>query len=406
MNIFQIITAPFLGGVIGWVTNDIAVRMLFRPYKPLYILGLKFHGAIPSNHERLAGAISNIITTQLLSKDELSKKIRELILNQKNIESMVDYAFDANIQKLKDKENLSNVSLKLSEILSSALSENIPAVAEKLIQNEGEFANARKILRQIIYSIVKEVKISPEVAEYVVNKSFSSFLSPKNIREIIIEWLNEQNIDALKKSFNGDFLAEIITEVAAKPVLVSFRKMMERDTVKVENYIHNLVETRVKKVVIQGVVEIKPAQRFTLETIDSFEESAFQFVHSYVKNHHKELIDTFNNKINLPILIYDSIMAINPEIITSSEQYYWLKKELSKLIYNELEKNTDKLIDYLLTYFDFKTIIKERILSFSPQKIEVLILEIANRELKFIIYIGGILGFVIGLTQALWLMLS
>jgi len=406
MNIFQIVTAPFLGALIGWMTNDIAVRMLFRPYKPMYILGIKFHGVIPSNHERLANAISNIITTQLLSKEELSKKIRELLLNQKNIETMVDYAFDANITKLKDKENLSKVSTKLSEILSATLSESIPAVVEKLIQNEGEFANARKMLRQIIYSIVKEIKISPEVAEYVVNKSFDTFLSPENLREIIIEWLNDQNIDAFKKSFDGDFIAELITEVAARPVILSFRKMLERDTEKVEIYIHNLVETRVKKVVIQGVVEIKPAQRFTLETIDSFEDSAFQFIHSYVKNHHKELIDTFNNKINLPTLINNSLMSINPEVITSNEQYYWLKKEISKLIYNELEKNTDKLVDYLLKYFDFKTIIKQRILSFSPQKIETLILEIASRELKFIVYIGGVLGFIIGLIQALWLMFS
>lgn len=31
------IIAPLLGGVIGYITNDIAIRMLFRPHKAKYI---------------------------------------------------------------------------------------------------------------------------------------------------------------------------------------------------------------------------------------------------------------------------------------------------------------------------------------------------------------------------------
>lgn len=34
------IIAPLLGGVIGYITNDIAIRMLFRPHKAKYLFGV------------------------------------------------------------------------------------------------------------------------------------------------------------------------------------------------------------------------------------------------------------------------------------------------------------------------------------------------------------------------------
>ncbi len=38
MIIASYILAPFVGGVIGYVTNDVAIRMLFRPYTAKHIM--------------------------------------------------------------------------------------------------------------------------------------------------------------------------------------------------------------------------------------------------------------------------------------------------------------------------------------------------------------------------------
>ena len=51
-RILLYISPPILGGLIGYYTNDIAIKMLFRPYKVLYIFGRKVPftpGLIPSN---------------------------------------------------------------------------------------------------------------------------------------------------------------------------------------------------------------------------------------------------------------------------------------------------------------------------------------------------------------------
>ena len=56
------IMAPLLGGVIGYITNDIAIRMLFRPHTAKYVFGIHIPftpGIIPKEKERIAEAFDN-----------------------------------------------------------------------------------------------------------------------------------------------------------------------------------------------------------------------------------------------------------------------------------------------------------------------------------------------------------
>ena len=37
MELVSVLLPPLIGGVIGYITNDLAIKMLFRPYKAVYI---------------------------------------------------------------------------------------------------------------------------------------------------------------------------------------------------------------------------------------------------------------------------------------------------------------------------------------------------------------------------------
>lgn len=70
------IIAPLLGGVIGYITNDIAIRMLFRPHTAKYILGVHIPftpGIIPKEKGRIAEAIGGVISENLMNKEVLEK---------------------------------------------------------------------------------------------------------------------------------------------------------------------------------------------------------------------------------------------------------------------------------------------------------------------------------------------
>lgn len=72
--ILQYISGPALGAVIGYITNDIAIRMLFRPRKAKYICGVHVPftpGIIPKEKNRIASAIGNAISEHLMNREVL-----------------------------------------------------------------------------------------------------------------------------------------------------------------------------------------------------------------------------------------------------------------------------------------------------------------------------------------------
>ena len=67
---------PIVGGVIGYITNDIAIRMLFRPHKAKYICGIHIPftpGIIPKEKGRIAEAIGDVISENLMSTEVLER---------------------------------------------------------------------------------------------------------------------------------------------------------------------------------------------------------------------------------------------------------------------------------------------------------------------------------------------
>lgn len=68
------IIAPFVGSVIGYITNDLAIRMLFRPHTAKYVFGMHVPftpGIIPKEKGRIAKAIGQVISENLMNQEVL-----------------------------------------------------------------------------------------------------------------------------------------------------------------------------------------------------------------------------------------------------------------------------------------------------------------------------------------------
>ncbi len=69
---------PLVGAAIGYITNDIAIRMLFRPHHAKYIMGVRVPftpGIIPKEKERIAGAIGKAVSENLMNREVLEKSL-------------------------------------------------------------------------------------------------------------------------------------------------------------------------------------------------------------------------------------------------------------------------------------------------------------------------------------------
>ena len=77
---------PMIGAVIGYCTNYIAVKMLFRPLRPIKLFGhtLPFTpGIIPKGQERLARAAAGVVGNELLTQEELEKTLLSPEMDEK-----------------------------------------------------------------------------------------------------------------------------------------------------------------------------------------------------------------------------------------------------------------------------------------------------------------------------------
>jgi len=83
------ILLPLAGAFIGWMTNLLAVRMIFRPREPrrIPLLGLTIQGLLPKRQADLARSIAQVVERDLLPMDELLALVgvdryQEAILDQ------------------------------------------------------------------------------------------------------------------------------------------------------------------------------------------------------------------------------------------------------------------------------------------------------------------------------------
>ena len=79
MNIeLSYLIGPLSGSVIGYFTNWLAIKMMFRPHKAKYIFGMKIPftpGLIPKERGRLAEAVGSSISENLINRDVLEKNL-------------------------------------------------------------------------------------------------------------------------------------------------------------------------------------------------------------------------------------------------------------------------------------------------------------------------------------------
>lgn len=67
---------PVIAAFIGYITNYIAVRMIFRPHKPTRFMGLTFHGLVPKRQKEIAASLGAMIERDLFSHHDIHEALQ------------------------------------------------------------------------------------------------------------------------------------------------------------------------------------------------------------------------------------------------------------------------------------------------------------------------------------------
>jgi uncharacterized membrane protein YheB (UPF0754 family) len=94
------IAVPLIGGVIGWTTNWIAVKMIFRPIKPRRLLFFRLHGLVPRRQQDLARSIGKVVGKHLVEHRDIVRGLNRIDFGSM-LGGMLDRGLQPKIQELR-----------------------------------------------------------------------------------------------------------------------------------------------------------------------------------------------------------------------------------------------------------------------------------------------------------------
>lgn len=66
---------PIIAAFTGWITNKIAIKLLFHPRLPVRFLGITIQGVFPKRQQQFAEKLGKLVSRELLSFDDIKQKI-------------------------------------------------------------------------------------------------------------------------------------------------------------------------------------------------------------------------------------------------------------------------------------------------------------------------------------------
>lgn len=142
----------FIGAMIGWITNFIAIKMLFRPYKEINFIFFKIQGLLPKRRNEIGNSIAEVVNNELVSvKDIISKISPEDI--EENIGLIVDRILES---RLKEEivKNFPMAAFFLSdsmlEKIKHIIKQSILDHKEEMINVFGEYLENKVDIKSII----------------------------------------------------------------------------------------------------------------------------------------------------------------------------------------------------------------------------------------------------------------
>ncbi len=121
-----------IGAGIGWITNYVAIKMLFRPYKEINLGLFKIQGLLPKRKHEIGESIAEVIQAELVSLQEILNSLDGDKLEEK-MSSVIDKILEEKLQS----EITRNFPM-LAMFLSSDMLEKIKNIIKNSILENKE----------------------------------------------------------------------------------------------------------------------------------------------------------------------------------------------------------------------------------------------------------------------------
>ncbi len=279
MQIFQLILRPLLGGIIGYITNDIAIWMLFHPREPVFLGSWQLPftpGLIPQQKDRIAGAIGRMVDKKLLDPKTLKAPL-------------------------------------LSEKTLSAVRSKVMAFLDRFGEDE---RSIREFLEErYSYGEIEQTKedLSVKIADYTVDT-----LLEENIGKTVAE----EFIRGIRENMQNPLLSELIFGGLRDPIenLVN-NKVREKGP----GFISSQLAKSADKILDNHIADIYSGHR---DKAESAADLAVELYTGFVDNNLEEALST----INIESIVEEKIRAFSPKELEELV-FGIMRRELRAIVY-------------------------------------------------------------------------
>ncbi len=169
------LASPLICAFIGWMTNYLAIRMLFHPRQPLNILGWTWQGLFPKRQSELAARLGQLVESELLSHQDIRRVIDDPDF-QVRLRTLVENAVHRFVQG-----KLTSLHPLLNTLLRGTVADRV----RDMIVEEME-----RFLPDLVEQAATELESQIHI-EHIVQEKIESF-SPERLETLLFSMLKKE----------------------------------------------------------------------------------------------------------------------------------------------------------------------------------------------------------------------
>lgn len=395
-----------IGGVIGYFTNDVALKMLFRPYRPIYLAGKRLPftpGLIPSNQERLAQRVADTIMGSLLTPEELQRLARRLLQTER-MQAAIYWLLQLVRDQVQTNANDRTVQV-IANILRDFFGESLPRLL-KVLARRSDFLEEQ--LNQLFDQVLLEFQLSDRQAEQLSIWILQVVLPPDTIRQAIVDFLTDRNIQTIDEGFrertSGTYWV-VANLFGLRNALTRLRTFCLDDREESNARIAELIQSLGVKDRLKEWLQNFTLQSLPVSTVRQLRKTVRETVRAYIRDRGSDVLQSLGGSVdweNLAALVVNSLQQ--SEVVNSSLDP--VSQELALVLERYLERDLENIVAKAIPILNIEQVIIDRVKTTSPRDLEVAVQTIVKNELQAIVNLGGVLGFIIGGFQAILLIIQ
>ncbi|ARJ20623.1 DUF445 domain-containing protein [Bacillus sp. ISL-8] len=375
MNIWlNMLITTGLGAIIGGYTNHLAIKMLFRPHRPIYIGKFQVPftpGLIPKRRDELAVQLGKMVVDHLLTPEGIGKKLtnkdfQTSLIRWTQVEVDKVITNEQSLRDMLEKWNLEHVEEEAIGKIEHVITEKIHAFLAEYYTYTWEQALPHSVHEKVENAI-------PNVASFILKRGIS-FLESEEGKERLSKMIDDFFASrGTLLNLVGMFLGNVSLVDRVQPEVIKF---LGQDGT--ERLLTDVLQKEWEKLKGRDVKE--------LETFVE-KEMIVNSILSAVKV--EETVSRFLNQ---------SVQQVCEPVRETI-----VEKVVPSAVEKGLKWGTEN-VGSILGNLQLAEIVQQEVSTFSTERLEDLVLSITKNELKMITYLGALLGGTIGFIQGLLLL--